>query len=81
MKLTDEQLQVFNAMLPVYGAEVSQVNTGKILNKSSITLYRMREQGVGPRYKKGHSKSKNGSVVYPLHEIVRYLTTSNVMTA
>jgi len=27
------------------------------------------------------SKSKNGTVVYPLQEIVRYLTESNVQTA
>jgi hypothetical protein len=41
----------------------------------------MRESGVGAGYKKLDSKSKNGTVVYPLQEIVKYLTQSNVKTA
>ena len=41
----------------------------------------MREQGIVPSYKKMDSKSKNGSIVYPLQEIVRYLTQSNIKTA
>jgi hypothetical protein len=68
-------------MLPVYGALVSQKNTAKILSVSTSTLYRLREQGLGLNYKKIDSKSKNGTVVYPLQEIVKYLTQSNVKTA
>ena len=41
----------------------------------------MREQGIGASYKKLDSKSKNGTVVYPLQEVVKYLTESNVKTA
>ena len=41
----------------------------------------MREQGIGSSYKKLDSKSKNGTVVYPLQDIVRYITESNVKTA
>lgn len=78
MKLTDEQRELYSLMLPVYGAVVKQNKTVKILNVSLATLYRMREQGIGPSYKKLDSKSKNGTVVYPLQEIVRYLTESNV---
>ncbi len=79
--LTDEQREIYSLMLPIYGALVSQKNTAKILNVSIATLYRMREQGIGASYKKLDSKSKNGTVVYPLHEIVRYLTQSCVKTA
>ncbi len=79
--LTDEQKELYSLMLPLYGALVSQKNTAKILNVSVATLYRMREAGVGASYKKLDSKSKNGTVVYPLQEIVRYLTQSNVKTA
>ena len=79
--LTDEQREIYSLMLPIYGALVSQKNTAKILNVSVATLYRMREQGIGPSYKKLDSKSKNGTVVYPLQEIVRYLTQSNIKTA
>ena len=81
MNLTDEQKELYSLMLPVYGALVSQKNTAKILNVSIATLYRMRENGVGASYKKLDSNSKNGTVVYPLHEIVRYLTQSNIKTA
>ena len=79
--LTDEQKELYSLMLPLYGALVSQKNTAKILNASIATLYRMRENGIGASYKKLDSNSKNGTVVYPLHEIVKYLTQSNVKTA
>lgn len=79
--LTDEQKELYSLMLPVYGAMVSQKTTAKILNVSVATLYRNRENGIGASYKKLDSKSKNGTVVYPLQEIVKYLTQSNVKTA
>lgn len=79
--LTDEQKELYSLMLPVYGAVLNQNDAVKCLKKSLPTLYRMREQGIGPSYKKLDSKSKNGTVVYPLQEIVRYLTESNIKTA
>lgn len=78
--LTDEQKELYSLMLKNYGASVTQKTYCKILNISLATAYRMREQGLGASYKKLNSKSKNGTVVYPLHEIVRYLTESNVKT-
>ena len=80
--LTDEQREIYSLMLPQYGAVLNQKETAHVIKKSLATLYRMREQGIGPSYKKcDNSKSKNGTVVYPLQEIVRYLTESNVKTA
>ncbi|RLA80812.1 MAG: hypothetical protein DRG78_10285 [Epsilonproteobacteria bacterium] len=79
--LTDEQKELYSLMLPIYGAVVKQNKTTEIIKVSFATLYRMRVQGIGPAYKKLNSKSKNGTVVYPLQEIVRYLTESNVKTA
>ena len=79
--LTDEQKELYSLMLPIYGAMVTQKNTAKILSVSIATLYRMRENGIGASYKKLDSNSKNGTVVYPLQEIVKYLTQSNVKTA
>jgi len=79
--LTDEQREIYSLMLPQYGAVLNQKETAQVIKKSLATLYRMREQGIGPSYKKLESKSKNGTVVYPLQEIVRYLTESNVKTA
>ena len=78
--LTDEQKELYSLMLPVYGASVTQKTYCKILNISLATAFRMRESSVGSSYKKLDSNSKNGTVVYPLHEIVRYLTESNVKT-
>ncbi len=78
---TDEQRELYSLMLPVYGAVITQKTTAKILNVSVATLYRMRENGIGASYKKLDSNSKNGTVVYPLHEIVKYLTQSNIKTA
>ena len=61
-------------MLPVYGASVNQKHMCEILNISLATAYRMREQGISASYKKLDGKSKNGTVVYPLHKrLVKYL--------
>ncbi len=79
--LTDEQKELYSLMLPVYGAVLNQKETAQAIKKSSATLYRMREQSIGPSYKKCESESKNGTLVYPLQEIVRYLTESNIKTA
>lgn len=79
--LTDEQKELFSLMITVYGASIKQNTTAKILNVSIPTLYRMRENGIGPSYKKLDSKSKNGAVVYSLLELVKYLTESNIKTA
>ncbi|KLD96420.1 helix-turn-helix domain-containing protein [Aliarcobacter butzleri] len=79
--LTDEQRELYSLMLPLYGALVSQKNTAKILNVSIATLYRLRSSGCGPSYKKLDSVGKNGTVVYPLNEIVKYITQSNIKTA
>ena len=80
LNFTDEQKELYALMLPIYGAMVTQKNTAKILSVSIATLYRMRENGIGASYKKLDSNSKNGTVVYPLQEIVKYLTQSNVKT-
>ena len=79
--LTDEQRELYSLLLPIYGPILSQNETANVIKKSIASLYRMRAQGIGPSYKKMDSKSKNGTVTYPLQEIVKYLTTSNVETA
>ena len=79
--LTDEQKELYSLLLELHGAMVKQTATTKILNVSLATLYRMRENGIGPSYKKLDSKSKNGAVVYSLLELVKYLTESNIKTA
>lgn len=50
---------------------------------STATLDRMAKNGVGPSYKKVQtaSKSNNGSVYYPLHELVKYIVNGNIKCA
>ena len=80
--LTDEQKELYSLLFKEYKkAQLSQKEASQILGVSIATLYRMREQGIGAGYKKLDSNSKNGTVVYPLQEIVKYLTESNVKTA
>ncbi len=79
--LTDEQKELYSLMLKEYGAMVKLNKYCEIRNISPATAYRERQKGIGTSYKKLSSKSKNGTVLYPLHEIVRYLTESNVETA
>lgn len=80
--LTDEQKELYSLLFKEYKkAQLSQKEASKILGVSVATLYRWRENGVGVSYKKLDSRSKNGTIVYTLQEIVKYLTESNVKTA
>ncbi|MDK2050928.1 helix-turn-helix domain-containing protein [Aliarcobacter butzleri] len=82
LNFTDEQKELYSLIFKEYKkAQLSQKEASKILGVSIATLYRMREQGIGVGYKKLDSKSKNGTVVYPLQEIIKYLTESNIKTA
>lgn len=50
---------------------------------SIATLDRMAKNGVGPSYKKVEtaSKSNNGTVHYPLHELIKYIVNGNIKCA
>lgn len=80
--LTDEQKELFSLLFKEYKKiQLSQKEASKILGVSIATMYRWRENGVGVSYKKLDSKSKNGTILIPLQEIVRFLTESNIKTA
>lgn len=57
--------------------------TAKALGISTTTLSRMTKSGIGPKYKKviSASKSKNGAVKYPLHDLVHYIVNGNIKCA
>ena len=78
--LNEAQRELYNELVGIYGAMVSQNNTSKLVGKSIATLYRERVEGVGIAYKQGNTKGKNKAVHYPLHEIVKYLTSDLVQT-
>lgn len=80
MKLTDEQRELYSLLLPIYGATLTQSKYCELRNISEATAYRERKQGIGASYKKLDSKSKNGTVIYPLQCVVKFLTESNVKT-
>ncbi len=50
------------------------------MGMSIATLDRMAKKGIGPNYKKVEtsSKSNNGTVHYPLHELVKYIVNGNI---
>ena len=78
--LTDEQRELYNELVGIYGVMVTQNNTSKLVGKSIATLYRERVEGVGIAYKQGITRGKNKAVHYPLQEIVKYLTSDLVQT-
>jgi len=71
------QKELYELLCPKYGSSLSATQTGKILNHSSSTLYRMRQNGEGPKYIKNKNKSDNSAIRYPLHEVVRYIYDTN----
>ena len=45
--LNEAQRELYNELVGIYGAMVSQNNTSKLVGKSISTLYRERVEGVG----------------------------------
>lgn len=76
---TSEQKELYDVMLQAYGVLLSQKEAAKVLRVSPTTLFRMRVRGVRPKHIKllTASKSKSHRVMYPLQEIVKYLTEPN----
>ena len=60
--------------------ELTKKETATILSISTVTLDRLRNKAMGPSYKKMDSSGCNGTIKYPIHEIVKYLTSSNIQT-
>ena len=56
ISLNEAQRELYNELVGVYGAMVSQNNTSKLVGKSIATLYRERVEGVGIPYKQGNYK-------------------------
>ncbi len=69
-RLTDEETSIYNILLPDTGASLNVAKAVKVLGESRATLYRKRKQGTGPAFVQD---IENGTIRYPLHEIVRYL--------
>ncbi|MGB5919266.1 hypothetical protein [Arcobacter sp.] len=83
MKLNEEQKELYSLLVPRFGVLLSQEQVSKTLNISKVTLGRMRKQSIGISYIKNTSKGKNGEgskILYPLQNVVRYLTENNVIT-
>lgn len=79
--LTEEQKELYILMLKeCKKVQFSQKEASKILGVSVATMYRWRENSIGPSYKKLDSNSKNGTIIYPLQELVKFLTESNIQT-
>lgn len=58
---------------------LSKKDTAKIIGVSISSLDRLKEQGVGPKYKKT-GNAKNSTVKYPIQAIAEYIINNNVNT-
>lgn len=65
--------KMLEILIEKYGLIISDKQLSEILNVSIATLYRMRERGDSPKYKKKNSKSKNGTIVYNILDVIDYL--------
>ncbi len=85
MKNTDkEKRQLIELIAKFYSTvNLSRKQAAEILNISTATLDRMRENGIGPSYSKADtgSLSKNGRVSYPVTAIADYLVNNQVKCA
>ena len=68
--LNEAQRELYNELVGVYGAMVSQNNTSKLVGKSIATLYRERVEGVGIAYKQGKITPKKASDRVTVFDVV-----------
>jgi hypothetical protein len=76
-KMTQQEKDLYVLLFKEYGPSLDIASTAKVINKSSSTLYRMRQAHIGPGYIKDETKSDNSAVRYPLHEVVKYICNVN----
>lgn len=83
---TTEKIEELTVVIKAMGLkpqlQYSENQTAKILGTSTMSLYRMRKDGVGLDYKKRetNSKSNNGRVMYSISSIANYYF-DNIRTA
>lgn len=70
MCLNEEEQSLFTLLVKDIGVSPDATKTAKLMGVSKAALYRMRKQGIGPKYLQNTNSS---TIHYPLHEIVRYL--------
>ena len=83
MKRDEEKQQYTKMLVDHYSTlNLSRKQAAEVLNISTATLDRMKENAVGPQYIKvdTNSKSNNGKVFYPVAGIVNYLVDNQVMS-
>ena len=81
--MREEKKQYTKMLLDLYATlSLSRKQAAEILNISTATLDRMKDNGVGPQYNKKTTKSRsnNGKVFYPISGIVDYLVDNQVVT-
>ncbi len=71
---TDLIYRHFNVLL------LSNSETALLINRSTVTLGRWREQGDGPMYKKDEDGSVNAPVFYPIDVVAAFVISNNIKT-
>lgn len=64
-----------------YGVLLLSIKQVAILvNRSEITLFRWRTNGIGPYYRKEQDSAKNASIDYPIDAVADFILSNNVRT-
>ncbi len=71
--MTQKEKELYKLLLPQYGVNLDIESASQVMKKSPSTLYRMRIKKIGPGFIKEEENGDNSAVLYPLHEIIRYL--------
>jgi predicted DNA-binding transcriptional regulator AlpA len=78
----DEIKEIVKVIFERYKSiNLSRKEASEVLNISIATLDRMRSRGEGPNYIKINPGTKSGKILYPLSEIVKYITSEQIQCA
>lgn len=73
--LNEQQKFMTQEVAEKYGWELSPVQVTKISKFSLTELYWHRKNNTGPKFRKRIGKGKNTKVLYPVIDLVAYLTS------
>lgn len=78
----ERKRELIQLLFQKYGSLLlTREQVAEVLNISTASLDRMKQNGVGIQYQKDGQSGKNGKIRYPVDAVAEFIVQSNIQTA
>lgn len=78
----ERKKELLQLLFQKYGSLLlTREQVAEVLNISTASLDRMKQNGVGIQYQKDGRSGKNAKVRYPIDSVAEFIVESNIKTA